>query len=90
VQDVYVDPKDDVDANADKTIECPSMVHSSGHSHPITNYFSIAKVLQWMDSVPLPLRSFVVKCTAFHLYYDPAIRKATVDEIANRFGLPDL
>ncbi|KAG1899089.1 uncharacterized protein F5891DRAFT_1129043 [Suillus fuscotomentosus] len=91
VQDVDVDPKDgDVDIDADEsTIERLSVIHSSGHSRPITNYFSIAKVLQHRDSVPLPLRSFVVKHTAFHLSYDPAIRNVTVDEIADRFAIAD-
>ncbi|KAG1851346.1 hypothetical protein DFJ58DRAFT_729005 [Suillus subalutaceus] len=90
VQDVNIDPKDDVDTDADETIECLSTVHSSGYSRPITDYFSIARKLQHMDLVPLPLRSFVIEHTAFHLSYDPAIRKVTVDEIANKFGLPDL
>ncbi|KAG1867088.1 hypothetical protein C8R48DRAFT_599969, partial [Suillus tomentosus] len=92
VQDVDIDPKDDdVDIDADEsTIKRSSVIHSSGHSRPITDYFSIAKVLQHRDSVPLPLRSFIVKCTAFHLSYDPAIRNVTVDEIADRFSLPDL
>ncbi|KAG1819134.1 uncharacterized protein BJ212DRAFT_1446237 [Suillus subaureus] len=90
VQDVDIDPQDDVDTDADETIECPSMVHSSGYSCPITEYFSIARKLQHMDSVPLPLCSFIIEHTAFHLSYDPAIRKVTVDEIANKFSLPDL
>jgi hypothetical protein len=90
VQDVNIDPKDDVDTDTDETIECPSTVHSSGYSRPITDYFSIARKLQHMDLVPLPLRSFVIERTAFHLSYDPAIRKVTVDEIADKFGLPDL
>ncbi|KAG1817263.1 uncharacterized protein BJ212DRAFT_1446773 [Suillus subaureus] len=90
VQDVDIDPQDNVDTDADKTIECPSTVHSSGYSCPITDYFSIARKLQHMDSVPLPLCSFIIEHAAFHLSYDPTIRKVTVDEIADKFGLPDL
>lgn len=92
MQDVDLDPNDDnVDVDADEnTIEHLSTIHSSGHSCPITDYFLIAKVLQHRDSVPLPLCTFVVKSTAFHLSYHPTIRNVTVDEIAVRFGLPDL
>jgi hypothetical protein len=61
-------------------------------SRPITNYFEISGLLQRQESgsVPLPLRSFVVKHTALHLAYDPSIRKMTVDEAATKFALPDL
>ncbi|KAG2126069.1 hypothetical protein DEU56DRAFT_743197 [Suillus clintonianus] len=62
------------------------------HPRQITNYFAIAKALQYREvgSVPVPLRSFVDKSTAFHLSYDPSIRSITVDEVAITFGLPDL
>ncbi|KAG0693675.1 hypothetical protein DFH29DRAFT_881277 [Suillus ampliporus] len=41
-------------------------------------------------SVPVLLRSFVVGRTAFHLAYGPSIRSVTLDEVAVKFGLPDL
>ncbi|KAG2129257.1 uncharacterized protein EDB93DRAFT_1243436 [Suillus bovinus] len=74
VQDVNVDPQDDVDTDTDETID----IQMNGPK------------LQHMDSVPLPLCSFIIECTAFHLSYDSAIRKVTVNEIADKFGLPDL
>ncbi|KAG1843581.1 hypothetical protein DFJ58DRAFT_717758 [Suillus subalutaceus] len=43
-----------------------------------------------VGSVPVPLCSFVKKCTAFHLGYEPSIRSITVDEVTIRFSLPDL
>jgi len=38
----------------------------------------------------MPPCSFVDKCTAFHLGYDPSIWSITVDEVVIKFGLPDL
>ncbi|KAG1776681.1 hypothetical protein EV702DRAFT_1198051 [Suillus placidus] len=85
---VDFDVDDDLDIPADlmATIKCP------GHSCPITNYFEIAKVLQHREvgTIPVPLRSFVVKRTVFHLTYDPSIRNLSVDDAAIKFGLPDL
>ncbi|KAG1768243.1 hypothetical protein EV702DRAFT_979542, partial [Suillus placidus] len=43
-----------------------------------------------MGSVPVLLRTFVVRWMAFHLAYDPSIRSITLDEVAVKFGLPDL
>ncbi|KAG1856595.1 hypothetical protein C8R48DRAFT_749162 [Suillus tomentosus] len=62
------------------------------HPRQTTNYFEIAKALQHREvgSVPVPPRSFVNKRTAFHLGYDPSIRSITIDEVAIKFGLPDL
>jgi hypothetical protein len=80
------DDDDDLPADLLRTIKCP------GYSRPITDYFAIAKVLQHREvgTVPLPLRTFVVECTVFHLSYDPSIRAIPVDDAALKFGLPDL
>ncbi|KAG1717311.1 hypothetical protein EDB19DRAFT_1654258 [Suillus lakei] len=69
-----------------------SSSRSPGQPRPITDYFSIVKILQAkkVGSVPFPLHSFVVGRTALNLAYDPSIKHATVDEIAIMFGLPDL
>ncbi|KAG2750292.1 hypothetical protein P692DRAFT_20873234 [Suillus brevipes Sb2] len=77
---------DDIPADLLSTVKCP------GYAHPITNYFAITKVLQHRDvgTVPLPLRTFVVGCTAFHLAYSPSLRVISVDNAAIKFGLPDL
>ncbi|KAG1719323.1 hypothetical protein EDB19DRAFT_1919105 [Suillus lakei] len=85
------DDKLDDDANGFPA-ELLSSSRSPGQPHPITDYFSIAKILQAkkVGSVPFPLRSFVVRRTALNLAYDPSIKHATVDEIAIMFGLPDL
>jgi hypothetical protein len=63
-----------------------------GHLRQITNYFAIAQIslLKPIGSIPLPLRSFVVGRVAFHLAYDPSIQNITVDDVAIKFGLPDL
>ncbi|KAG2156558.1 uncharacterized protein EDB93DRAFT_1247267 [Suillus bovinus] len=59
---------------------------------PITNYFAIAKLLQDREvgTVPVPLCSFSVGYTSFHLAYDPSIKSISVDDTALKFGLPDL
>ncbi|KAG0707629.1 hypothetical protein DFH29DRAFT_979895 [Suillus ampliporus] len=43
-----------------------------------------------VGTVPVPLRSFSVGCTSFHLTYEPSIRTISVDAAALKFGLPDL
>lgn len=79
------DVDDDIPVEFLSTTQC-------GYSRPIVDYFAITKVLRHkpIGSVPLPLRSFVVGRTAFHLAYDPSIRRITVDDVAVKFGLPDL
>ncbi|KAG1886286.1 hypothetical protein F4604DRAFT_1675922 [Suillus subluteus] len=88
--DVDFDADDDHDIPADllTIIKYPA----SGHSRPITNYFKITKVLQHREvgTVPVPLRSFVVERTAFHLTYDPSIRNISVDNASIKFDLSDL
>ncbi|KAG2124666.1 hypothetical protein DEU56DRAFT_873241 [Suillus clintonianus] len=90
------DADDDADFKADHDHDIPAdllaTIKYPGYSHPITNYFEIAKVLQHRETgtVPVPLRSFVVERTAFHLAYDPSIRNLSVDDAAIQFGLPDL
>jgi hypothetical protein len=85
----------DVDFDADVDHDIPHLLAMNkypGHSRPTTNYFEIAKVLQHREAgtVPVPLRSFVIERTAFHLAYDPSIRNISVDDAAIKFGLPDL
>ncbi|KAG1883387.1 hypothetical protein F4604DRAFT_1920588 [Suillus subluteus] len=69
-----------------------STVKRPGYARPITDYFAITKVLQHRDvgTVPLPLRTFIVGYTAFHLAYSPSIRAISVHDAAIKFGLPDL
>ncbi|KAG2139769.1 hypothetical protein DEU56DRAFT_912033 [Suillus clintonianus] len=43
-----------------------------------------------VESIPVPLHSFIVGCTALHLAYDPSIRNISVNETAVMFNLPDL
>ncbi|KAG1728049.1 uncharacterized protein EDB91DRAFT_1086214 [Suillus paluster] len=88
--DDYVDFDDD--DNHDIPADLLAMIKYHGHSCPITNYFEIAKTLQHreMGMVPVPLCSFIIEHTAFHLAYDPSIRNISVDDAAIKFGLPDL
>ncbi|KAG1854650.1 hypothetical protein C8R48DRAFT_609736 [Suillus tomentosus] len=84
--DFDVDDDDDLPTEFTATIKCP------GHSRPITNYFAIAKILQHKEvgTVPLPLRTFVIGRTAYHLTYSPSIRSISINDAAIKFGLPDL
>ncbi|KAG2087116.1 uncharacterized protein F5147DRAFT_748558 [Suillus discolor] len=95
-QDPDDDEKDEnVDFDVDDDCNIPADLLTTmkypGHSRPITNYFGIAKVLQHREvgTVPVPLRSFVVKHTAFHLTYDPSIRNISVDDAAIKFAIAD-
>ncbi|KAG1897426.1 uncharacterized protein F5891DRAFT_1129905 [Suillus fuscotomentosus] len=84
--DFDVDDDDDLPANLLSTVKSP------GYACPITNYFAMAKVLQHREvgTIPLPLRTFVVGRTAFHLAYSLSIRAISIDDAALKFGLPDL
>ncbi|KAG1892950.1 uncharacterized protein F5891DRAFT_1197062 [Suillus fuscotomentosus] len=93
VGEEFVEEDDEIDYYTDVIpTELPSPTRRPGQPRPITDYFSIAKILQQKEvgSVPVPLRSFVVRRTALHLAYDPSIKNTTVDEVAIMFGLPDL
>ncbi|KAF8425727.1 hypothetical protein L210DRAFT_3421137 [Boletus edulis BED1] len=64
----------------------------SNLARPSTNYFTISARLsaKQAGTIPSPLRSFVVGSTAVNLSYAPSLRRISVDEAAQRFGLPDL
>jgi hypothetical protein len=85
------DEEIDKDVN-DFSAELLSPSQRPGQPHPITNYFSITRILQEKElgSVPLPLRSFVIGHTTLNLAYHPSIKHTTVDEITVMFSLPDL
>ena len=64
-----------------------------GYAHPITNYFTITTqlCLKKAHVIPLPLHMFSVNNnTAIHLAYDPSIQRITINDAAERYGLPDL
>ncbi|KAG1859368.1 hypothetical protein DFJ58DRAFT_726391 [Suillus subalutaceus] len=85
------DDEIDNDTN-DSPAELLSPTRRPRQPRPITNYFSITKILQHKEIglVPIPLCSFIVGRTALHLSYDPSIRNATINEVAIMFSLPDL
>ncbi|KAG1908717.1 uncharacterized protein F5891DRAFT_1124384 [Suillus fuscotomentosus] len=84
--DFDADDDDDLPMEFTATIKCP------GHLCPITNYFAIAKILQHKEvgTVLLPLCTFVIGHTAYHLTYSPSIRSISINDAAIKFGLPDL
>jgi hypothetical protein len=61
-------------------------------SRTITNLFTAAELLQSnsFNTALLPLRTFCSSVTVFHLNREPNIRRAAIDEIAQKFCLPDL
>ncbi|KAG1816744.1 uncharacterized protein BJ212DRAFT_1299501 [Suillus subaureus] len=82
----------DNDDNDDIPAELLATITSPGHSCPITNHFAIAKLLQDREvgTVPVPLCSFSVGHTSFHLAHVPSIRSISVDDTALKFDVPDL
>ncbi|KAH7917703.1 hypothetical protein BV22DRAFT_1135188 [Leucogyrophana mollusca] len=86
----YSDGEDSDDEHIPDQVR--ATVKCAGRSRPITDYFNTAKRLRTITpgSVPLPLRTFVVDATAFHLAYDPSIRRISIDELSTKFGLVDL
>ncbi|KAG0703857.1 hypothetical protein DFH29DRAFT_981702 [Suillus ampliporus] len=86
-EDTYIDVDTDI-----VPVDSPSKTQQPGQPRPVTDYFTIAKMLQHKEaeSKPVPLRSFIVGHTALHLTYDPSIRNISVDETAIMFNLPDL
>ena len=60
--------------------------------HFPTNYFNKAQELMAAprESVPFPLRTFVVCNTAINVARDPKVFRAPVDDVSISFGIPDL
>jgi hypothetical protein len=85
------DDEDDTngDESGDTFGHTPATV---GLACPPTHYFTISATLRAKEpgTVPLPLHTFCVGTTAVHLSYTPFIRRISVDEAADQFGLPDL
>jgi len=77
------------DSDGDEDTTC---IKGVGLARPITNYFSIATSLtsKGPGSIPLPLWSFTANGTAINLSYDPSLRRTNIDDVAEKFGLPDL
>ncbi|KAG2131050.1 hypothetical protein DEU56DRAFT_914584 [Suillus clintonianus] len=91
--DRFVEEEDEIDDDVNGfPADLLSPTRRPGQPRPITNYFSIAKILQHKEvrSVPHPLCSFIIGRMALHLSYNPSIKNATIDEVAIMFGLPDL
>lgn len=86
------DVDSDYDIQDDEVEATDGFVPTTFLSRPPTNYFVISSCLRNKEpgTVPLPLRTFRVRATAIHLAYDPAIRRISVDEAAQKFGLLDL
>jgi hypothetical protein len=82
-QDLEVNADDDQDTN----MPCgPGPVAQ----HPDLFTRSTQLLNSITPSTPLPLRTFHTETTAFQLNRRPNLKKATVDEIAIKFNIPDL
>ncbi|KAG2149239.1 hypothetical protein DEU56DRAFT_729272, partial [Suillus clintonianus] len=94
VQEEHEDEDTYIDMDADIIpVDSPSKTQQPGQPRPITDYFTITKMLQHKEAElkPIPLvRSFIVGRTALYLAYDPSIRNISVNETAIMFNLPDL
>ena len=54
------------------------------------NYFNKALHLQDNDQALHPLHTFTNSHVAFHINHHPSLRKMTIDDAAEKFGLPDV
>ncbi|KAG2086081.1 uncharacterized protein F5147DRAFT_781787 [Suillus discolor] len=91
--DEFIKEDDEIDDDVnDFPAQLLSQTRRPRQPCPITNYFSMAKILQHKEIglVLLPLCSFIVGHTALNLSYHPSIRNATIDEVTIMFSLPDL
>jgi hypothetical protein len=73
------------------TTDLDTVESLAGPTQP-PNFFFHAQLLLNMrlGETPLPFRTFSSHSVAFHLNYNPHIRRMSIDEVASRFGLPDL
>ena len=93
-----MDPDSDLDSPVENEFEPQALGTditpvAPGYACPITNYFTIATQLCLKKAcvIPLPLCMFSVNNnTAIHLAYDPSIWWITINDAAERYGLPDL
>jgi hypothetical protein len=70
----------------------PKTSGPSSLAHPSTNYFMISARLhaKQTGSVPLPLCCLIAGSMAVNLSYAPSLRRISVDEAVQKFGLSDL
>ena len=89
----------DADSGADSSLSSNADINddstptSPGYVRPVTNYFAITAQLRTgdQDLIPLPIRTFTINNnTAIHLTYSPSIWWITINDAAEKFGLPDL
>jgi hypothetical protein len=64
----------------------------AGNSRTVKNYFEDARRLQQGDfpNAPTPFRTFSTECTAIHLSRDQDFKQLTIEEVAEKFEIPDL
>lgn len=64
----------------------------AGPTRILCNYFLEAeRLLSGEESrAPIPYRTFAGVNTAFHLTRDPSFKSLAIDEIASKYGIPDL
>ncbi|KAH7918086.1 hypothetical protein BV22DRAFT_1108450 [Leucogyrophana mollusca] len=85
-EDGVNDDEDEADEEQEVSVDV-----SHGGPRSVTNYFIRAnRLLQTTHkSPPTPPRSFIAYSTAINLTHDPNIRRILVDDVADKFCLPD-
>jgi hypothetical protein len=61
-----------------------------GTERVVSNFFKKAELASLSTTAPIPLRTFIVGSTAIHLNFDPSLRCQAIDDVAEKFCLPDL
>ena len=87
IQDPHLRLSDysDVDNNP---LTAAQLVNGSHQSH--NNYFNKASHIQNNDQALHPLHTFTESHITFHLNCSPSFKQMTIDDMAEKFGLPDL
>ncbi|KAG2108214.1 uncharacterized protein F5147DRAFT_652936 [Suillus discolor] len=56
----------------------------------VSNFFKKAQLALLSTTAPRPLRTFVIGSTAIHLNFDPSLQCQAIDDVAEKFCLPNL
>ncbi|KAG2096053.1 uncharacterized protein F5147DRAFT_818561 [Suillus discolor] len=89
--------RDDMDDGVDDDEEADeagnlqaSISNFWGTEHVVSNFFKKAELASLSTTAPRPLCTFVLGSTAIHLNFDPSLRRQAIDDVAEKFCLPDL
>ncbi|KAG1733360.1 uncharacterized protein EDB91DRAFT_1057502, partial [Suillus paluster] len=90
----YRDDSDDGiddDENANEAGDIQAAISDFwGTGHVVSNFFKKAQLASLSTKVPRPLHTFIVGSTAIDLNFDPSLQCQAINDVAEKFCLPDL